>query len=281
MTAYAEVIGDPIAQSKSPAMHNHWLAGRAIDAEYRHAHVRAPDLPAYIAARRADGLWRGCNVTMPHKLAVMPLLDRIDDLAAQVGAVNTVVREADGTLTGYNTDVPGFMEPILADGLPVRGKNALVLGAGGAARAIILGLARAGMHLTVAARDPAKAQAMLDELAPNEPMLAADLARFARGGNGGFDLVVNASPLGMVGNPPLAFDLSHVARGGTVYDIITAPLDTPLLVGARGLGLRVIDGLAMLIGQADVAFAHFFGVAPDRSDGDFALRALLTAKAAG
>src|SRR3546814_256786 len=101
---YAEVIGDPIRQSKSPAIHGFWLEKLGIAADYRACHVRADGLADYLALRRGDADWRGCNVTMPHKLAVMPLLDRIDPLAARIGAVNTVVREADGQLAGYNTD---------------------------------------------------------------------------------------------------------------------------------------------------------------------------------
>jgi shikimate dehydrogenase len=104
---YAEVIGDPIAQSKSPAIHGHWLAALGIDADYGRAHVLAADLADYLARRRADPAWRGCNVTMPHKQAIIPLLDALDPLAQSVGAVNTVVPEA-GRLVGYNTDAPGF-----------------------------------------------------------------------------------------------------------------------------------------------------------------------------
>ena len=270
---YAEVIGDPIAQSKSPAIHGFWLGQLGIEASYGRAHVKPDALAEYVASRRADAAWRGCNVTMPHKLAIMPLLDRIDPLAARVGAVNTVVREGEA-LVGYNTDVPGFAEP-----LPQDGGRALVLGAGGAARAVLLALAEAGFSITLAARDLAKAQVLLDELAASKGLLAADMARFAHAGMGSFDLVVNASPLGMVGSPPLIFDLSHVAAGGAVYDIVTAPLETPLLVAARGRGLRCIDGLNMLIGQADYAFRRFYGARPDRADGDAALRALLMAPA--
>ena len=150
---YAEVIGDPIAQSKSPVIHNAWAAALGIDAHYDRAHVKSADLADYLALRRNDANWRGCNVTMPHKQAIIPLLDRLDDVAARIGAVNTVVREADGSLTGHNTDAPGFAEPL---GQP--GGRALVLGAGGAARAIVVALAEAGCDITLAARDIAKAR---------------------------------------------------------------------------------------------------------------------------
>lgn len=273
---YAEVIGDPIAQSKSPLIHKHWLNVLAKQGDYARAHVTAEGLRDYLVARREDSLWRGCNVTMPHKQAIMPLLDRLDPLAARIGAVNTVVRGEDGSLTGYNTDAPGCLEPLIP--LLAGGQHqALVLGNGGAARAVLVALVNAGQAVTLAARDPAKAQTLLDELAPGPLHAAIDLARLADVGEGHFDLVVNASPLGMVGNPPLLFDLSYMATGAIVYDIVTAPLETPLLKAAREAGLRRIDGLAMLIGQAAVAFEHFYGVAPPRDDGDAALRAELTA----
>ena len=281
--AYAEVIGDPIAQSKSPAIHGFWLAELGIAADYRATHVTAAGLGDYIASRRADPDWRGCNVTMPHKQAVMALLDTVDPLAARVGAVNTVVRSADGRLTGYNTDVPGFLEPLE----PVLAQNHLfrmarVIGTGGAARAIIAGLAGHGFVLVVAGRDPAKARALLDELDPGGEHHAVDIAHFADPTDFAFDdrqgccdLVVNASLLGMVGQPPLAFDWSHAPPGSLAYDVVTAPLDTRFLQDARAAGFRTIDGLAMLIGQADYAFVHFFGRRPPR-DRDAELRRRIT-----
>ncbi len=281
---YAEVIGDPIAQSKSPAIHRFWLRKLGIDADYRACHVAAQGLADYIAARRADPDWRGCNVTMPHKQAVMPLLDAIDPEADRIGAVNTVVRSADGRLIGYNTDAPGFLEPLqplLRQGHLFR--MARIVGAGGAARAIVAALAGAGFVLVLAARDPVKARALLDELAPEGEHHAVDLAHFAPETDfvfddreGLLDLVVNASPLGMAGQPPLAFDFSHAPPGAVVYDIVTHPLDTPFLTEARRRGLPTIDGLAMLIGQAAAAFAKFFGAEPPR-DCDDELRTLLTA----
>lgn len=280
---YADVIGDPIAQSKSPAIHGFWLGKLHIDAEYRACHVTAPKLGDYVAARRRDPQWRGCNVTMPHKQAIMPLLDRIDAAAAAIGAVNTVVREPDGALTGYNTDAPGFLEPLReALARPHLYRMARILGAGGAARAIVAALAGKGFTLVLAARDPAKARALLDELAPRGEHHAADLADFAAATDFAFDdreglldLVINASPLGMTGQPPLVFDFSHAPPGCVVYDIVTDPLDTPLLNAARGQGFATIDGLAMLIGQAAAAFEKFFGQpAPRASDAE--LRVLLT-----
>ena len=280
---YAEVIGDPIAQSKSPAIHNFWLTKLDLAGRYGRCHVLAEGLADYLATARGNADWRGCNVTMPHKQAIMPLLDRIDDAAARIGAVNTVVREADGALAGYNTDAAGFLEPLQ----PLLGETHLyrmarILGAGGAARAIVVALADAGFTLVLAARDPAKARALLDELAPNGEHHAVDLAHFAPATDFAFDdrdslldLVVNASPLGMAGQPPLVFDFSHAPPGSVVYDIVTHPIDTPLLQAARGRGLPVIDGFSMLIGQAAAAFEKFFGATPPRQH-DAELRTLLT-----
>ena len=284
---YAEVIGDPIAQSKSPPIHRFWLAALGIEGDYRACHVAADGLAAYLAGRRADPEWRGCNVTMPHKQAVMPLLDRLDEQASAIGAVNTVVREADGTLTGQNTDGAGFLEPLRAV-LAQRHlfRMARILGTGGGARAIIATLARQNMTLVVAGRDPAKAQALLDELTPATSSIehhAVRIDHFAEPTDFAFDdragcldLVVNATALGMVGQPPLDLDLSHVPPGSIVYDIVTAPVDTPLLIAARAAGFQAIDGLEMLIGQAAVAFRLFFGAEPPR-DRDADLRALLVA----
>jgi shikimate dehydrogenase len=283
--AYAEVIGDPIAQSKSPAIHRYWLGKLGIDADYRAVHVRSDGLADYLAERRTDPDWRGCNVTMPHKQAIIPHLGRLDPLAEQIGAVNTVVHEATGSLAGFNTDVAGFLEP-LRPMLERRHlfRMARVLGTGGAARAIVAALARRHMVIVLAGRDPAKAQALLDELGQGGEHHAVDLAHFAEPTDfafddraGCFDLIVNASPLGMVGQPALAFDLSHAPPGSVVYDIVTHPADTPLLQAARAAGLQTIDGLSMLIGQAAVAFEMFFGRPPPRDDADRELRVLLAA----
>jgi len=283
-TPYAEVIGDPIAQSRSPAIHGFWLDRLGLDGAYRATHVGTDELGDYLATRRADPDWRGCNVTMPHKQAVIGLLDRLDPLAARVGAVNTVVPEA-GALVGYNTDVPGFLEPLqpLLDRAHLF-RMARVLGTGGAARAVVTALVEAGVVVVLAGRDPAKARALLDELAPGGDHHAIDLAHFAAptdfafdDRDGIFDLVVNATALGMTGHAPLAFDMTHTPPGAVFYDIVTSPLDTAFLRTARGAGFATIDGLAMLIGQADHAFRRFFGAHPPRGEADHDLRARLGA----
>ncbi len=278
---YAEVIGDPIVQSRSPAIHGHWLARAATDGDYRARHVASDELGPYFELRRADPDWRGCNVTMPHKLAVAAHCDRLDPLAEAVGAVNLVVREG-AALVGYNADAPGFLEP-LKERLAERHyfRMARLLGTGGAARAIALALAHAGFVLVVAGRDPGKALRMIEALdLPGDHHTAA-IGQFAEGTDFPFDeregccdLVVNATPLGMRGFQPLAFDPSHAPPGSVFYDIVTDPVETPFLQAARRAGFEGIDGRAMLLGQAAISFEKLFGQAPDRS-ADEALLQLL------
>ncbi|MDT0506509.1 shikimate dehydrogenase [Novosphingobium sp. MMS21-SN21R] len=277
--AYAEVIGDPIAQSKSPVIHGFWLEKLGITGDYRRVHMKADGLADYFASRRDDPDWRGCNVTMPHKQAVIPLIDRLDPLAARIGAVNTVVREG-GALVGYNTDAPGFLEPLR----PLLGQThyfrmARVLGTGGAARAIVAALAAEGMVIVLAGRDVGKARALLEELDPKGDHHVAPLDHFADATDfpfddreGCLDLVVNASSLGMTGQGALCFDMSHAPPGSVFYDIVTSPLETDFLKAAKGAGFRTFDGLSMLIGQADHAFRKFFGAMPPRGAADVALR---------
>ena len=279
---YAEVIGDPVAHSKSPLIHGFWLERLGIAGDYRRCHVPADGLADYFAARRIDPAWRGCNVTVPHKQAALAHIDWVDPHAEAIGAVNTIVPE-NGRLAGYNADGIGFLEPLrplLAR--PHLFRMARILGAGGAARAITHALAKEGFEPVVLARTTEKARALLDSLGIAGGHAAA-LESFAHPTDFAFDdraglldLVVNTTPLGMAGQPPLPLDFSHVPPGSVVYDIVYAPLETPLLAEARARGLRTIDGLEMLVGQAAAAFARFFGQAAPR-DEDAALRARLVA----
>lgn len=283
MTPYAEVIGDPIAQSKSPVIHGFWLAKLGIEAEYRAHRVIGAELERYFLDRRDDPLWRGCNVTMPHKQAALREIHGTNQFAEGIGAVNTIVPDETRELTGYNTDAPGFLEPLRQDLARTHYfRMARVLGTGGAARAIVLALAQEGFVIVLAGRDPAKARALLDELAPGDDHHAVDLVHFANPTNFAFDdregcldLVVNASPLGMRGQPPLLFDWSHAPPGAIAYDIVTDPIETAFLRAGKGAGHRTIDGLAMLIGQAALAFEMFFGQpAPRQYDAE--LREILS-----
>lgn len=270
---YAEVIGDPISHSKSPMIHNHWLDALDIEAEYRKTHVTRDGLAAYFLQRRNDPDWLGCNVTIPHKVAVMDYVDDPGDIRRHIGAMNTIACETGGPLIGTNTDAGGFLQPLEA--MKWSGREAVLIGAGGAALAIGFALAAKGMeHVTVMARDPAKGQALLDHVGLNGRVIGfGDPLPATR-------LLINSSPLGMTGQPPLDLDLSPLAEDATVYDIVYAPLETGLLKAARDRNLATIDGLAMLIGQAALAFEIFFDAVPPREDGDAELRALLTAPAA-
>jgi len=278
---YAEVIGDPIAHSKSPAIHNFWLEKLGAAPTYRAQHVLSDKLGDYIKSRRSDPEWRGCNITMPHKQAVIDLADRLDPVATQIGAINTLVREGD-QLIGYNTDAVGFLEPLRGElSQEHYFRMARVLGTGGAARAIVAGLAGQGFTIVLAGRNPDKARSILEEVAPKGEHHAVHLDHFAEptdfafdDRDGCLDLVVNASPLGMRGQSELAFDWSHAPPGAIAYDIVTDPLDTALLRNARAAGHQTLDGLNMLIGQAAAAFEKFFGQAAPREH-DAQLRELL------
>jgi shikimate dehydrogenase len=273
---YAEVIGDPISHSKSPRIHGFWLKALGIDAEYRACHVLPDDLGTYIAARRAETDWRGCNVTIPHKQAIIQFLDAIDAKAAAVGAVNTVLRDESGAMLGTNTDVDGVAEAIAS--VSLAGQVATVLGAGGAARAAFAELASAGCReVRVLARDAGKAKA-----AARECGLDAEVLPFTTG-TGAFiesALVINATQLGMAGQTAMpdfvCAELAGMMPGGLVFDMVYAPLDTALLIAARRHGLSTADGLIMLIGQAATAFTRFFGQAPPR-EADAELRATVLA----
>ena len=266
---YAEVIGDPIAHSKSPIIHNFWLQALGIEAEYRKTHVRADELAAYFLKRRADPDWLGCNITIPHKVAAMDYVTDPGEVGRVIGAMNTVACETGGPLIGTNTDAGGFIAPLAALGW--RGRSALVIGAGGAARAILYALDQMGIRdVSVMVRDAAKGRALLDRAGVEGKVIGmADPLPPV-------DLLVNSSPLGMTGQPPLRLDLAPLPDHAMVYDIVYVPIDTEILVAARARGLRTIDGLEMLIGQAALAFDIFFDATAPR-ERDAELRALLAA----
>ncbi len=266
---YAEVIGDPIAHSKSPLIHNFWLQALDIEAEYKKTHVTAEGLAAYFLMRRADPDWLGCNVTIPHKIAVMDYTDDPGGVRERIGAMNAIASETDGPLIGTNTDAGGFLQPLLRDGW--KGKSAVLIGAGGAARAVLFALSSLGVpDITIMVRDVAKGQAMLDQAGVEGRVIGMGDALPA------VDLLVNSTSLGMIGQPVLSLDLSPLPQSATVYDIVYAPLETELLKAARDRGLKTLDGLEMLIGQAALAFDIFFDAqAPRELDAE--LRDLLIA----
>ncbi|WP_375427621.1 shikimate dehydrogenase family protein [uncultured Sphingomonas sp.] len=266
---YAEVIGDPIAHSKSPLIHGFWLAALGLDADYRAARVAPADLSAYFADRRADPDWRGCNVTIPHKLAALDHVEDRGDVRATIGAINLAMRAEDGALIGANTDAGGFYAPIA--GFDFSGKPVVVIGAGGAARAVLFALAKMDVGpVTVLNRTPLKGAALLSTfgLKGRALPLTAALPPAA--------LLVNAGALGMTGQPSLDLDLSPLPDDAVVYDLVYAPLETDLLAQANDRGLETVDGLEMLVAQAALAFELLFGVEPPRERDD-ELRELLTA----
>lgn len=268
MSLYAEVIGAPVAHSLSPSIHRHWLSALGMDADFRATRVEPEDLGAYLRDRAGDPDWRGCSVTLPHKVGIMPLLSGIDGETGDVGAVNCVHRRGDG-LFGTNTDVEGI-DYALTDAALAGGK-VVVIGAGGAARAMLAWLARREPAETVLlVRDPARAAGLCGRRVRAARIEAAanELA--------GAALIVNASPLGMAGAaamPVPLLDALARAPGATVMDMVYRPRPTELLNAAGANGQAIVDGLEMLIGQARRAYALFFGAEPPSSDGG--LRAML------
>lgn len=268
-TDYAEVIGDPVAHSKSPIIHGFWLDALGFDARYEACHVTPDALADYITGRRDDPLWRGCNVTIPHKLAILDEVADPGGIRSTIGAANTVFRDEGGGLVATNTDAAGFYAPI-AD-VPLDGHDVIVIGSGGAARAVLFALARAAVgSVTLLSRNALKGAALLAQFGLKGRVLAMD-ARLPRA-----SLLVNASPLGMTGQLPLHVDLGPLRDEAIVYDLVYVPLVTDLLDQADARGLVTIDGLDMLMGQAALAFELFFGVPPPR-DADDALRERLLA----
>lgn len=268
---YAEVIGDPIVQSKSPIIHGFWLKRLGLDAEYRRTQVNRDDLASYIADRRADPLWRGCNVTMPLKLDALLQAGERSDEAVQVGACNTLVPQSGG-LAAANTDVGAMILVLkqLAGGSSA--KSITLLGTGGAARAVLVACKSLGLtNVAIHARDQEAAFSLANtfglELRP-QPLDAPVRT----------DGLINATPLGMLGAPALEVELTAMPSSGWVFDLVTAPDPTSLVANARQRGLRATGGLTMLVEQAAAAFPLFFGMAPPRaaSDEDELYRRLTT-----
>ena len=260
MTRVYGVLGWPVAHSRSPAMHNAAFAAAGLDARYVPFAVEPGALADAVRGLRALGI-AGVNVTVPHKTSVLPLLDSVDEAARAVGAANTVVREADGRLHGTNTDAEGLVRALVEAGALLDGAQALVLGAGGAARAAVFGLRRAGAQVTVAARNVGAASAFSGDVVALGDH-ASLRAAFARA-----DLVVQATTATMAAAEHAharafvdALPLVALRRGTLVVDLVYAPRDTALLLAARGGGARTLDGLAMLLHQGALAFELWTGL---------------------
>jgi shikimate dehydrogenase len=262
----AGVIGWPVKHSRSPRLHGFWLAAHGVDGGYVPLAVEPARFEAAVRGLVACG-FRGANVTIPHKEAAFALCDEVAASARRAGAVNTLVFEG-GRILGSNTDGYGFLESLReqAPGFDARSGPAVLLGAGGAARAIGAALLDAGCpRLTLVNRTRDRAEALAAAL--GGPVQVADAPPLA-----GAALLANTTSLGMSGQPPLEVDLSPLPPTAVVADIVYVPLETPLLAAARARGLMAVDGLGMLLHQARPGFEAWFGVAPQV---DAALRAFV------
>lgn len=254
----AFVCGHPIAHSRSPLIHGYWLAEHGVDGSYERIDVAPAAFPAFIAGLAEAGL-AGGNVTLPHKEAAFRLVARRDAAAQAIGAVNTLWFE-DGDLVGGNTDAYGYAAHLDASAPAWRdGRSAVVLGAGGAARAILHALRKAGYRrLRIVNRSRDRALHMVGTAGDVGIHAWRDVPSLL----GDADLLVNTSVLGMTGKPPLDIDLAPLPAHAIVSDIVYAPLQTDLLAAAAGRGLAAVDGLGMLLHQAVPGFERWFGIRP-------------------
>lgn len=260
------IFGDPVTHSRSPAMQGAALAAAGIDAVYLPFHVSAAQLPAAVRAIEALGLV-GVNVTIPHKEAVCSLLDELDAEARLIGAVNTVVYRQ-GRLVGYNTDAAGFLRALEEDlAFHPQGRNVLLLGAGGACRAALVALARSGVAwLGIVNRSLERAQRLVQEFSATFPDTRFAALPLGAGLTGPdltpVDLLVNTSAVGLHGESFEGDVFAPLTAAAPVYDMIYGRVPTPLLVQAKQQGRRCVDGLGMLAGQGEEAFALWFGQRP-------------------
>ncbi len=257
----AGVMGWPIMHSRSPRLHNYWLAHYGLTGFYAPLAIPAAGLEAALRALPALG-FAGCNLTIPHKEAALRIVDEASPLARRIGAVNCVVVRADGSLEGRNYDAFGFMASLRerAPDLRFDAGPAVVIGAGGASRAILAGLIDEGApEIRLINRSPARAQALAEEF--GAPVRALPWEARAQALEGAA-ILVNTTSQGMVGEAPLDLALDALPVGALVVDIVYAPLETPLLARARARGNRTVDGLGMLLHQGRPAFEAWFGVDP-------------------
>jgi shikimate dehydrogenase len=257
----AGIMGWPVAHSLSPRLHGHWLQRYGIDGAYVPLPVPPDRLEQALRALPALG-FAGVNLTIPHKEAAVPLVDRLSPAAERIGAVNTIVVEPDGTLSGDNTDGFGFVAALSESPVGWRPEAgpAVVLGAGGAARAVAVALLDAGApEVRLLNRTPDRAHALAGEL--GGPICAVAWAERSAALDGAA-LLVNTTSLGMRGEPPLVLALDALPRTALVTDVVYTPLITALLAVARARGNPVIDGLGMLLHQARPGFRAWFGVDP-------------------
>jgi shikimate dehydrogenase len=258
----AGLMGWPVMHSRSPKLHNHWLGAHGLAGAYVPLAIKPEGLRAALRALPALG-FSGCNLTIPHKEAALAIVDTVDPLARRVGAVNTVVVAPDGSLEGRNTDAFGFIESIRetqpawrADQGPI-----VVLGAGGGARAVLVGLIDQGAReIRLLNRTQSRAAALARDLGGPIKPLAWDQRQAALGGAA---MLVNTTNQGMVGEAPLDLPLDTLPASALVSDIVYIPRETPLLAAARKRGNQTVNGAGMLVHQARAAFRAWFGIMPE------------------
>jgi shikimate dehydrogenase len=272
MTVRACVIGWPVSHSRSPLIHGTWLKQYGIDGIYTAEAVAPDELESFLKNLGGKG-FAGCNVTVPHKEAALALADEADEAARLVGAANTLWLEQ-GMLYATNTDVYGFLTHLdrSVPGWNDEARPAMVLGAGGAARAVLKALTERGLDdIRLANRTAARAETLAEHFGGGVNAMAWDDRASALEGCG---LLINSTSLGMTGAPPLELDLEALPQDAVVYDIVYVPLLTDLLARAQARGNRTVDGLGMLLHQAVPGFEKWFGVRPEVTE---ELRALLVA----
>lgn len=258
----AGVVGTPISHSRSPRLHQFWLRRYGISGHYIPMDVSSADLEEVIRTLPKLG-FVGLNVTIPHKEHVLTLADQVSDRAAVIGSVNTLIFRDDGKVYGDNTDAYGFMANLTQNGAgwnPAAGP-ATVIGAGGAARAVLVALIDAGVpEIRLTNRSRNRADALQREFGQK-----VHVFDWVKAGNAldQATTVVNASSLGMVGKPEMRIPLDGLSKDAVVTDLVYTPLETPLLAYARSIGCRTVDGLGMLLHQAAPGFERWFGMKPD------------------
>lgn len=258
----AGVLGWPVGHSRSPRLHGFWLERLGIDGAYVPLAVSPKNFAQAVAALPHMG-FRGANVTVPHKEEALRLVDELDPLAERIGAVNTLVVRDDGTIEGRNTDAFGFLENLVRGApawIPGSGP-AVVLGAGGAARAVVAALVDSGVpEIRLVNRSLPRAEQLAEDIGGNIRVAGWDQAAAALDGA---QLLVNTTTLGMNGQPPLDMDLAALPMSAVVNDIVYAPLMTDLLTRAQARGNTIVDGIGMLLWQAVPGFEAWFGVRPE------------------
>jgi shikimate dehydrogenase len=260
-TRLAGIMGWPVAHSRSPLLHGFWLQETGIDGAYVPLPVQPEHIEEALRALPVLG-FRGCNLTIPHKQLALAVVDRVEPLARRIGAVNTVIVAPDGKLEARNTDAFGFRENLretVPDWDPASGP-AVVLGAGGSARAVVASLADAGVaEIRLVNRTISRADALARDLATAATQISVHPWSEASTVQRDAGLLVNTTSLGMTGEPPLDLDLSQLPLSAPVMDIVYVPLETGLLAAARRGGHIVIDGLGMLLHQGRPGFEAWFG----------------------